>query len=94
MGPTDPWTVGGRPIATPMVRVVGLLKAQCTSNAFASYLEVSVERGPGSPASRDIQGDLAEGLGLHLVDMEVAMGNLVDLVGQQSKSYLVRLKLK
>jgi hypothetical protein len=87
MGPTDAWTVGGKPIATPMVRVVGLLKAQCKSNAFASYLEVSVERGPASPASRDIQGDLAEGLGLHLVDMEVAMGNLVDLVGTQAKSY-------
>jgi len=88
LGPSDPWTVGGRPIATPMVRVVGLLKAQCRSNTFASYLEVSVERGPDSPASRDIQGDLAEGLGLHLVDMEVAMGNLVDLVGQQARSYL------
>jgi hypothetical protein len=88
LGPTEPWTVGGRLIATPMVRVVGLLKAQCRTNAFASYLEVSVERGPGSPASRDIQGDLAEGLGLHLVDMEVAMGNLIDLVGQQTRSYL------
>jgi hypothetical protein len=90
MGPTEPWTAGGQPIATPMVRVVGLLKAQCRSNAFATYLEVSVERGPDSPASRDIQGDLAEPLGLHLVDMEVAMGNLVDLVGQQSTSYLGR----
>jgi hypothetical protein len=88
LGPTEPWTTGGRPIATPMVRVVGLLKGQCRSNAFASYLEVSVERGAGSPASRDIQGDLAEGLGLHLVDMEVAIGNLVDLVSQQTKSYL------
>jgi hypothetical protein len=88
LGPSDPWTVGGRRIATPMVRVVGLLKAQCRSNAFASYLEVSVQRGPDSPASRDIQGDLAEGLGQHLVDMEVAMGNLVDLVGHQTRSYL------
>jgi hypothetical protein len=88
MGPTEPWAAGGQPIATPFVRVVGLLKARCTSNAFASYLEVSVQRGPGSPASRDIQGDLAEGLGLHLVDMEVAMGNLIDLVGQQTRSYL------
>jgi Protein of unknown function (DUF3089) len=92
LGPSDPWTVGKRPIATPMVRVVGLLKGQCTSNAFASYLEVTVERGPHSPASRDIQGDLAEGLGLHLVDMEVAMGNLVDLVGQQARSYLGRTR--
>ncbi len=88
MGPTEPWTAGGQPIATPMVRVVGLLKGQCTTNAIASYLEVSVERGPGSPASRDIQGDLAEGLGLHLVDMEVAMGDMVELVGRQARSYL------
>ena len=88
LSPSDPWTVGGRRISTPMVRVVGLLEAQCRSNAFATYLEVSVQRGPDSPASRDIQGDLAEGLGLHLVDMEVAMGNLVDLVGHQTRSYL------
>ncbi len=88
MGPSDPWTVGGRPITTPMVRVVGLLTGECKSNAFASYLEVSVQRGPGSPASRDIQGDLVEPLGLHLVDMEVAMGNLIDLVGQQTRSFL------
>ena len=88
MGPAEPWTVAEQPIATPMVRVVGLLKGQCKSDAFATYLEVTVQRGPGSPASRDIQGDLAEGLGLHLVDMEVAMGNLVDLVGQQARSYL------
>jgi hypothetical protein len=88
MGPTEPWTAGGQPIATPMVRVVDLLKGRCATNAFATYLEVTVQRGRGSPASRDIQGDLAEGLGLHLVDLEVAMGNLVDLVGQQSRSYL------
>jgi hypothetical protein len=92
LGPSQPWTVGGRPIATPMVRVVGLLKGQCSSNAFASYLEVSVERGPDSPASRDIQGDLAEPLGLHLVDMEVAMGNLIDLVRQQARSYLASIR--
>lgn len=88
MGPTEAWTVGGLPITTPMVRVEGLLRGRCTSNAFASYLEVSVRRGPGSPASRDIQGDLVEQLGLHLVDFEVAMGNLVDLVGQQARRYL------
>jgi DUF3089 family protein len=92
LGPSDPWTVGGQPITTPMVRVVGLLKGQCKSNAFASYLEVSVRRGPDSPASRDIQGDLVEPLGLHPVDMEVAMGNLIDLVGQQTRSYLGRAR--
>jgi hypothetical protein len=33
---------------------------------------------------------LPEPFGLHLADMEVAMGNLIDLVGQQAKSYLDR----
>jgi hypothetical protein len=52
MGPSDPWTVGGQPIATPIVRVVGLLKGRCRSNAFASYLEVSVR---GAKASIDAE---------------------------------------
>lgn len=90
MGPTVAWTVGGKAIATPFVRIAGMLKGECKTNAFATYLEVTVTRGPGSPASRDIQGDLAEGLGLHLVDFEAAMGNLVDLVGQESRSYAAR----
>lgn len=34
------------------------------------------------------QGDLVAPLGLHLVDFEVAMGNLIDLVGQQARSYV------
>ncbi len=90
LGPTAPWTFNGQPIATPFVRVDGLLKGRCTSNAFASYLEVTVQRGAGSPASRDIQGDLIEQFGLHLVDVEVAMGNLVDLVGRQSAQFIAR----
>lgn len=90
MGPTQAWTVGGKPVTTPMVRVDGLLSGECKTNAFATYLEVTVHRGPDSKASRDIQGDLVDVLGLHLVDMEVAMGNLVELVGQQSRSFLRR----
>jgi hypothetical protein len=88
MGPTEAWTLGGKPVSTPMVRVDGLLTGECKTNAFATYLEVTVHRGPGSAASRDIQGDLVDVLGLHLVDVEVAMGNLVELVGQQSRSFL------
>lgn len=87
-GPAEPWKIDGKPITTPMVRVDGLLAGECKSNAFATYLEVTVQRGAESPASRDVQGDLVEGLGLHLVDMELTMGNLVDLVGEQSKRYL------
>lgn len=82
---SNAWTANGAPVATPFVRVVGMLSAHCTTNAFATVLEVSVKRGP---ASRDIQGDLIDGFGLHLVDAEVAMGNLVALVEKQRAAYL------
>lgn len=82
---SNAWTANGTPITTPFVRIVGMLSAHCTTNAYATALEVTVKRGP---ASRDIQGDLIDGFGLHLVDAEVALGDLVALVGKQRASYL------
>ena len=85
--PSKAWTLHGQPIATPITRVLGLLSARCTTSGNATYLAVTVHRAPNSPASRDIQGDLSAPWGLHLVDMELALGNLVELVGRQAKSY-------
>ncbi len=82
---SNTWTANGAPITTPFVRVVGLLRAHCATNAFATVLDVTVNR---RLASRDIQGDLIDGFGLHLVDAEVAMGNLVALVAKQRAAYL------
>jgi hypothetical protein len=51
----------------------------------------------GDPSGRrtdDIVGDLKAGnqvqanWGLHLVDVNLAMGNLIDIVGQQAKAWL------
>ena len=42
---------------------------------------------PG-PRVDDIGGDLTPQWGMHLVDVNVALGNLVDLVGQQAKAWL------
>ena len=73
----------------------GLLTAKCASNDNAiGYLEVTVNGNPSDPRVDDIVGDLGAGAnvlanwGLHLVDVNLAMGNLVDIVGQQSKAYL------
>jgi hypothetical protein len=41
-GPSDPWTVGGRPIATPMVRVVGLI--DLIGQQTKSYLDSTRRR--------------------------------------------------
>jgi hypothetical protein len=92
-----PWVTPEKPIDTPWVSVPGLLTAKCTSNDNASgYLEVTVNGNPSDPRVDDIGGDLGAApnvlanWGLHLVDVNLAMGNLVDIVGQQSKAYRSR----
>jgi hypothetical protein len=92
--PPKPWVIPEKPISTPWVSVPGLLTAQCTSNGNAAYLEVTVHADPSGQRTDDIPGDLvANGYvladwGLHLVDVNIAMGNLVDIVGDQSKTWL------
>ena len=90
-----PW-VTDKTVDTPWVSVPGLLTGKCASNEHATYLEVTVNSDPADPRVDDIVGDLgmrAKPLadwGLHLVDVNLAMGNLLDLVGQQTKAYLAR----
>ncbi len=87
---------GAPAISTPYVSVPGLLSARCVSNEKDSYLEVTVNANPSDPRTDDITGDvLANGRvnaswGLHLIDVQVAMGNLVDIVGQQARAYLAK----
>ena len=88
-----PWVKSGTKIDTPWVSVPGLLTAQCVANEKGSYLEVTVHGNPADPRTDDIPGDvMANGQpnpswGLHLIDVHLAMGNLVEIVRQQSKAY-------
>jgi hypothetical protein len=95
--PAKPWVTPEQPIDTPWVSVPGLLTAKCSSNDNASgYLEVTVNGNPNDPRVDDIVGDIGVGpnvlanWGLHLVDVNLAMGNLIDIVGQESKAYLAK----
>jgi hypothetical protein len=96
MSPPKPWVVPEQPVATPWVSVPGLLTARCTSNEHATFLEVTVHGNPADPRTDDITGDLgANGQvlanwGLHLIDVNLAMGNLVDIVGQQAGAFAAR----
>jgi hypothetical protein len=57
---------------------------------------VSLHGTPGGARASDIQGDvLLDGKpqanwGLHLVDANLTIGNLSDLVGEQTQAYLAR----
>ena len=89
-----PWVTPEQPIDTPWVSTPGLLTAKCAANEFANYLEITVHGDPADPRVDDIVGDIGavgsatQGQwGLHLVDANIAMGNLVDIVGQQAKVF-------
>jgi len=95
--PPKPWVTPEQKIDTPWVSVPGLLTARCASNDNASgYLEVTVHGDPNDPRVDDIGGDIGAAgnvlanWGLHLIDVNLAMGNLLDIVGQQTKAYLAK----
>lgn len=91
-----PWTTPPRPIDTPFVATPGLASARCVSDGPVTYLAIRVNAQEDDVRTHDIPGDLILGSrlrrdwGLHRIDMAVAMGDLVDLVGHQADAYLAR----
>jgi hypothetical protein len=92
----SPWVTPAEPVNTPLVSVPGLLRAECVSNEHGSYLEVTVLGDPHDPRTDDIAGDVVSNgkvvpsWGLHVVDVHIALGNLVDIVGKQARAYLAK----
>lgn len=87
------WVTPPKAIDTPFVSPPGLLSAACVSDAHGSYLAVTVNADPKDPRTDDIIGDVVVGgkvqadWGLHLIDMNLTMGNLLDVVDAQSKAW-------
>jgi hypothetical protein len=99
-GPREPfdWTTPAKPIDTAFVKVPGLLSAECVANEHGSYLAVTVHPTPGAVRTNDISGDVVvngqvlQDWGLHLIDANLTMGNLVAIVGDETKAYLAKAK--
>ena len=83
-------------VATPFVAAPGLVSARCVSEGLFTYLSVEVNGDPADPRVDDITGDIMvigrplKDWGLHLIDVNLAMGDLVALVGEQAKAYAAR----
>jgi len=96
--PKTVWVKGKANPSTPFVSAPGLLTGQCVQKNGFSYLEVHVNAVPSDPRADDITGDvMANGQvnaawGLHLIDANLAMGNLVDIVGAESKAWMAKKK--
>ncbi|MET0534595.1 MAG: DUF3089 domain-containing protein [Steroidobacter sp.] len=88
-----PWIASGKRIETPFVSVPGLLSGECVSTDAGSYLSVRVNANPADPRTDEITGDVLEQgqvrkeWGLHLIDVHVVMGDLIDVVARQAKAY-------
>lgn len=81
----------GVTVDTPFVSVPGLLSATCVNSGSFNYLAVHVNADPADPRLDAIKpGAVTPDWGLHLVDVNVAMGNLVDLVDSQGKAWLAK----
>jgi pimeloyl-ACP methyl ester carboxylesterase len=83
------WSSQGAP-ATPFLRTEGLVTAECRHDGQAGYLAVTENADPKDARTDRIPGDvyiggkLNPGWGLHLVDMNVAQGDLLRLVEAQA----------
>jgi hypothetical protein len=87
------WTTSELPIETHFVSLPGMLSAACVDDAHGSYLAISVHTPPGDQRTGQIPGDVVVGgnvlpdWGLHLIDVNLAQGNLIDIVGRQAKAW-------
>lgn len=77
-----PGTATPPQITTPYVALPQLVTGQCVDTGKFSYLSLTVYPSPGLRA-QNIPGDLTPQWGMHLVDVNVAQGNLVETVRQQ-----------
>jgi hypothetical protein len=75
-------------VTTNFVRTPGLVEGECTSRDGVNYLAVTVKGDPADPRADDIGGDLTPDWGLHLLDISLVMGDMVDLVGHQADAFV------
>jgi hypothetical protein len=92
------WTDPAKPVDTPFVKVPGLLSAECVLDEHGSYLAVTLHPTPGGARVNDISGDVVvngqvlQDWGLHLIDANLTMGNLMAVVADESKTYMAQSK--
>lgn len=91
-----PWVTPApkKPVSTPFVTVPGLLTGECVKGETGSYLAIRVNADPADPRVDDLKGDVVSAgarlanWGLHPIDIHLVMGDLLDLVAKQSKTWL------
>jgi hypothetical protein len=90
--PQPPWLQSGAPIETPFVSLPRLYSAACRTDEHGAMLVVSTRRRPHDQRTGAMTGDWMAGglaeptMGLHLIDLNLVAGNLLDVLRQQIES--------
>ena len=73
-------------IETPWATYPDMLDGQCQSDGQFTYLALTVNGDPADARIDDIKGDIP-GWGLHIMDANIAMGDIETLVASQAAAY-------
>jgi hypothetical protein len=92
LGDPVQWSALHDAVKTPFFAMPGMVQVQCMHDAHGGYLAVSMTaRDPGDKRPTDIPGDLlvrghlVYSWGLHLVDLNLMLGNLITFVGRHDR---------
>lgn len=93
-GQTQPaWASPEPKVTTPFVKVPGLVSTQCVKRGDFSYLEMHVNADPADKRTDELGGEVIRptgpdlAWGLHLIDVDHSMGDLVRIVKAQSNAW-------
>ncbi|MDZ7677949.1 MAG: DUF3089 domain-containing protein [Acidimicrobiales bacterium] len=74
-------------VSTPWVRYVGLAEGDCVEDGDYHYLSATFTSTDSDTWPSDLGGRLTPEWGLHLIDANIALGDLVGLVAAQGEMY-------
>jgi hypothetical protein len=80
--------LGDTDVDTPWVGYPGLFTGECRSNATHTWFQITAHRSGPDDTRPKLAEPLGPTWGLHLVDVNIAMDDLVALAGKQADAYL------
>jgi hypothetical protein len=90
------WTGSSEKVETPFVTLPGYYTAECRSDGHWNYLAVIPQPQPGDQRTGALVGDwIQEGkrndtMGLHLIDLNLVMGNLIEVLKRQADAWCAK----
>lgn len=87
------WANPAPTVTTPFVKTPGLVSTSCVRKGDFSYLEMHVNADPKDKRTDELAGEVIRptgpdlAWGLHLIDVDHSMGDLVRIVGKQAAAW-------